>query len=576
MRNTISPQFSRFGRSDFRKLKTLITFGLLASSLPFSIASGDSNNGSNNDLSMMLENSISNHSNGEGLQAFILPDNNDFANIPQDPSNPITREKVLLGKMLYHDTATGINGTDPERTQTWSCASCHHVAAGFKAGIPQGIADGGVGFGISGEARRLRQGLDATAPAGDPLLPDVQPIASPTILNSAFQDLMLWNGSFGNVAGSNNANVVGVEGAGPPPVKANTFGLSGLETQVLAGTNVHRLGFDKDSVLQTNSEYRYLFARAFPDGDTGYIPDNGTVVTKSALGAAKAIAAYERTIVSDLAPFQKWLKGERNAMNQQQLRGALVFFGKANCASCHTGPALSSQVGATADEMFFALGFNDLDPSDPLVHGVVDDATKMGRGGFTGDAVDNFKFKIPPLYNLVDTNVFGHGASFNSVREVVEYKNAAIAQNPAAVNNLSERFVPLGLSNNEVTDLVAFVEEGLYDQWLHRYVPSSAPTDSCFPVSDIQSVIDLGCISDQMPTQPSHPVCMYTTSDPDGSGYGWENNASCLLTSMPSTSSPTNNAGIDANGHPLCLSASSDPDGDGWGWEKQRSCRVAQ
>lgn len=572
MTSCVSNKSASSHRSHLQHHFKALTLGIISTALPLSAANAQSAH----ELSLMLESSIDSHTDGQGLQALVLPDNNDFANIPQDPSNPLTREKVLLGKLLYHDTAFATRGTDPERTQTWSCASCHHVAAGFKAGIPQGIADGGVGFGIDGSERRLAEGLSGTAPVGDPLLPDIQPIASPTILNSAFQDLMLWNGSFGNTAGSNNGVVETVDGAGPPPIKANTFGLSGLETQVLAGTNVHRLGFDADSLLLTNSEYRHLFARAFPDGDTGFIPDNDTVVTPSALGAAKAIAAYERTVLSNLAPFQKWLKGEQSAMTKQQLRGALLFFGKADCASCHTGPALSSAVGATADEMFFAVGFNDLDPSDPLVHGVVDETTRLGRGGFTGDPSDNYQFKIPPLYNLTDTNVFGHGSSFTSVREVVEYKNAAVAQNPAAIDNLSEHFVPLGLSDIEVTDLVAFLEEGLYDQWLHRYVPTSVPSDSCITVSDLQSTIDLGCITDHTPVPANHPFCEFTSSDTDGDGYGWENNASCLVTGSSSDIGPVSNPMVSESDHPFCERADSDPDDDGWGWENQRSCVVVR
>lgn len=470
---------------------------------------------------------LSMHSDRGGLDAFKLAEKNDLAGVPQDPANPITRAKITLGRFLYHETAVSTEGTDPDRAETWSCASCHHVAAGFKAGIPQGIGDGGVGFGADGANRMLLQGLDATAPAGDATLPDVQPVTSPTVLNTAYQDVMLWNGSFGNAPGSINSSAQNLDTAGPEAVKANTFGLSGLETQVLAGTRVHRQRFDNESILQTNSEYRYLYNRAFPDGDTGYIPNNGTVVSAADLGAAKAIAAYERIVLSNLAPFQRWLSGDQGAMSVQQLRGANLFFGKADCVSCHTGPALSSPVGATADQVFFAVGFSDFDTSHSQIHGTVDDATKRGRGGFTGDPADDYKFKIPQLYNLADTNVFGHGASFGSVREVVNYKNAAVAQNPASVDNLADNFRPLGLTDSEVDDLVVFLEEGLYDAWLDRYVPYSLPSDQCFPVADIQSAADLGCIVTPKPNR--HPTCQSSSSDPDGDGWGWENSMSCRV-----------------------------------------------
>ncbi|OED40361.1 hypothetical protein AB833_12210 [Chromatiales bacterium (ex Bugula neritina AB1)] len=509
---------------------------------------------------------------GEGLKALQMPASDNYSAIPQDPGNPITSAKVKLGRLLYHETASGTEGTDDDRTETWSCASCHHVAAGFKAGIPQGIGDGGTGFGQSGENRRLIHGLDATAEDGSPLKPDVQPIASPTILNTAYQDLMLWNGSFGNSPGSNNGWVTDNAKAGPAAILANTFGLSGLETQVLAGTQVHRLRFDKGSVLQSNSEYSYLYDQAFPGGNEGYIPSNGTTVTPHALGAAKAIAAYERIVLSNYAPFQRWLSGDHDSLNKKQLRGALLFFGKAKCVSCHTGPALSSRAGASEEEMFFSIGFDDFDPNHSQIHGAIDEATRLGRGGFTGRMSDHYKFKIPQLYNLTDARVLGHGASFKTVREVIEYKNAAIPQNSQA-ENLASQFRPLGLRRKEISDLTAFIEEALYDSHLDRYVPGSLPSDSCFPMADFQAAIDLGCIgdSDRENDQGNKgkAECQYAGSDPDGDGWGWEDNKSCK---MPSDSRRPDNPG--GGGKPVCSSPHSDPDGDGWGWENNRSCRV--
>ena len=258
---------------------------------------------SRHELSDALQTAIENHSQGLGLQAFTMP-RHDYASIPQDPNNPITAEKVQLGKLLYHDTAFGTESTDPERAKTYSCATCHHAAAGFKSGIPQGISDGGVGFGNRGRSRRLGVSMDADAPDGHPSKPDLQPVASPTVLNTAYQDVMLWNGALGNANGSVNAGARGLSGAGPAAIKANDFGLSGLETQVLAGTRVHRLRFDNDSVLQSIGRYQQLYNAAYPDGGEGEIPA-GSVVSRQALGAAKAIAAYERTVLANRAPFSK-------------------------------------------------------------------------------------------------------------------------------------------------------------------------------------------------------------------------------------------------------------------------------
>jgi cytochrome c peroxidase len=272
-------------------------------------------------------------------------------------------------------------------------------------------------------------------------------------------------------------------------VKANAFRLSGLETQAIAGTKVHRLKM-AGSILESHPRYKRLFGKAFPRGVEG-IPVNSEV-DDAWLGAALAIAAYERTVLANRAPFQKWLYGNRKAMSRKELRGGILFFGKAQCVECHTGPALSSKPGASEDEIFFNIGFNHLNTADPRVHGKIDTNTRRGRGGFTGRPGDRFKFKVPQLYNLKDANVLGHGASFTSVREVIVYKNIAAAQS-GETTNLAAAFTELDLSETEINDLTAFVEDALYDKRLFRYVPRRLPSGSCFPDADYKSTLDLGC-----------------------------------------------------------------------------------
>lgn len=421
--------------------------------------------------------------NPQGLNAFILPDSDDYANIPQDPNNPLTREKIVLGQMLYHETALATDGVNSELTGTWSCASCHHAAAGFKAGIPQGIGEGGIGFGVAGEGRVLASGFDKNSEVPEQV-PDLQPVTSPSVLNTAYQEVMLWNGQFGNVEGGTvNADldpeVLSPEGT---PKAENVRGLAGLEIQAIAGTIVHRMNSFDNSVLQTNDEYVMMFEAAFPDGSEDVLEDAG-----------KAIAAYERTLLANESPFQLWLKGDDSAMTSQEILGATLFFGKAGCVSCHNGPALSSAVGASKSEMFMAVGFADFDPNNSQINGSVSDADARGRGGFTGDAEDDYKFKVPQLYNLSDTNVFGHGASFKSVRDVVAYKNAGVPQKLIPETQLDTRFQPLSLTEEEIDLITAFLETGLHDPNLGRYVPSALPTQRCFPVADEQAKLDLNC-----------------------------------------------------------------------------------
>ena len=420
---------------------------------------------------------------GQSVSALVLPASDDYSAIPQDPNNPITEEKVILGQLLFHETALATEGVNTSRSGTWSCASCHHAAAGFKAGIPQGIGEGGDGFGVRGEGRLLATGFDGNST--DPtLVPDTQPFASPTILNGAYQEVMLWNGQFGAQEGGNvNINLPPDVLASPGTPKAeNVRQLAGLEIQAVAGTGVHRLNTSDNSVLQTNGEYIAMFTAAYPDGSNDVLED-----------ASKAIAAYERTVLANEAPFQQWLAGDSTAMSDDEIAGATLFFGKAQCGSCHQGPALSSQVGVGASEMFMAIGFADLDIHRPDVTGRVTLADSRGRGGFTRNAEDDYKFKVPQLYNLLDSDVFGHGASFTSVRDVVAYKNAGVPQKALVESVLDPRFVPLGLTEDEVDLITIFLESALYDANLLRYQPSMLPSGNCLIVADEQSRMDLNC-----------------------------------------------------------------------------------
>lgn len=405
---------------------------------------------------------------------YLLPDSDDFDNIPQDPLNPLTQAKVDVGKFIYHDPAFATEGI-ALRAKTWSCASCHHARAGFKSGLIQGMGEGGEGFGLKGETRAWHNPEVGTQDA------DVQPVTSPAVLNVAYQDVMLWNGALGNA--SNGIINVGIdpdrlmtEGT---PKEANREGLSGIETQAIAGTGVHRiLGFPPEL---EETDYYQMLLDAFPEFSRDELGKSST----------RAIAAFERTILSNKSPFQMWLRGDEFAMSKKEISGAEVFFGDGGCVVCHQGPALSSPVGATSDQVFFAVGFDDLDTNDII--GEVADGVRLGRGGLTGDPVDNYKFKIPQLYNLADINVFGHGGSFTSVREVVEYKNEGVAQKDASTSNLDYRFVPLNLSSSQIDDLVEFIEVSLRDPDLIRYEPTSLPSGLCVINNDETSRSELGC-----------------------------------------------------------------------------------
>jgi cytochrome c peroxidase len=413
---------------------------------------------------VLLDQSVSNQ-----LSFFQLPASEDYAQIPQDPSNPLTEAKVQLGEFLYHETGIARNPQDIAGLGTYSCASCHFASAGFQAGRHQGIGEGGQGFGLNGESRDKSDDYNV-------LNIDVQPVRSPTTLNSAYQIAMLWNGQFG-AKGIN----VGTEYAwtAGTPKETNHLGFHGVETQAIAGLSVHRMLEDTSNVSDL-ANYKELFDAAFPN-----LPE---AERYNRVPAGLAIAAYERTLLANEAPFQKWLHGEKDAMNALEKEGALVFFGKAGCGNCHTGPALNSME-------FHAIGLADLmDCPEEVLLTSVNAPEHLGRGGFTNRAGDMFKFKVPQLYNLKDSPFYGHGGTMRSIRDVVEYKNEAVPEKtaiPAA--QLSDEFVPLNLTNREIDALVAFIENALYDPNLSRYEPEALPSGQCFPNADPMSQDDLGC-----------------------------------------------------------------------------------
>ncbi|MDA7501815.1 hypothetical protein N8482_00910 [Chitinophagales bacterium] len=445
-----------------RITKYVFVFGLLLTIA----ACSDEQEQTSDMIDAQLEQLLEEHSNGEGLAFFTQPDATDFDRIPQDPNNPLTTDKVKLGQFLFHETALAQSPKHSMDVGKYSCASCHHAAAGFQAGVPQGIAEGGFGFGMDGRSRVKRGNFPEE-------FMDVQPLKSPSILNIAYQECILWNGQFGATGVNEGTQAYWDE---EKPTGANHLGYEGVETQAIAGLKVHGLELSAQMV-NLYPEYLTLYNSVFPE----------IAVTErySRISAGLAIAAYERTVLPNQAPFQKWLKGDADAMTTSEKLGALLFFGKGNCVSCHSGPGLNNM-------SFHALGLGDL--SGSRVHKEdSSDAGHLGRGGFTKVDAEMHQFKVPQLYNLSDSPFYGHGSTITSLREMVQYKNKAVSEKAIPAGQLDPEFIPLNLTAEEVEQLTIFLERSLNDQELDRYVPESLPSNYCFPNNDSQSRIDLGC-----------------------------------------------------------------------------------
>lgn len=171
--------------------------------------------------------------------------------------------------------------------------------------------------------------------------------------------------------------------------------------------------------------YRKQFNSVF---GTDATPDN----------VAKAIAAFERTLVSHNAPFQRYVRGESKAISPAAKRGFEVFRGKGMCTTCHVPPTLT-------DNLFHNIGVPQMGPLPE----------DLGRYEATKDDGDKKKFKTPTLYNSGSFAFFMHDGAFGSMRAVIEHYNKG--GNPADKNQ-DPLIRPLSLTEQEKADLDAFLK----------------------------------------------------------------------------------------------------------------------
>jgi len=417
-----------------------------------------------NELDYELVDAIKAKSPDGTLEFYVLPDENDLANIPQDPKNPLSPVKVELGKQLFYDTGIAVDAVKSSGMGTYSCATCHIPEAGFRPGTFQGVADGGIGFGIKGENRLRSQDYEEADL-------DVQSARALSLLNVAFVKNTFWNGQFG----ANDANE-GTEHLWDEDTHVNELGFAAIESQNMEGVVAHRMDMTPDMAQEFG--YKDMFDEAFPE----IIEENRYTQFTLSL----ALSAYIRTLMSNEAPFQVWLRGDHDAISYEEKKGALLFFSKANCADCHYNENLGSNE-------FHALGVLDMDQR-PSFNAFPEDKRNLGRGAFTKDPYDNYKFKVPQIYNMKDTPFYFHGSSIESITDLVEYFNDGIPENPRVnEENISNKFKPLNLTVEEKHHLIKFLEYSLNDPELERYAPEEVGSGQCFPNADEQSLIDLGC-----------------------------------------------------------------------------------
>lgn len=225
--------------------------------------------------------------------------------------------------------------------------------------------------------------------------------SAPTIINSAYTGMHFWDG---------RAKTLEDQALGPIE--------NPIEMKMKMTDAVDR--------LRNISGYKQQFQEVF-----------GTDVTSE--GMARAIAAYERTVLSGDAPYDRFKAGQKDALSEAAERGRKLFFGKAACSSCHSGPNFT-------DNAFHNIGIG-MDKEKP----------DIGREEISGLEGDRGSFKTPTLREIARTAPYMHDGSLKTLEEVVEHYVKGGIKNPW----LSEDIFPLRLDEQDKKDLVTFLKEGL-------------------------------------------------------------------------------------------------------------------
>jgi cytochrome c peroxidase len=174
--------------------------------------------------------------------------------------------------------------------------------------------------------------------------------------------------------------------------------------------------------LRSVGFYQGLFAEAFPDEPQ-----------VSETNVARALAAFERTIVSGTTPFDRWVEGQEDAIPPAAKRGFALFTGAANCSACHLGWRLT-------DDGFHDTGLKGT--ADP------------GRGPIIAVPQLNNAFKTPSLRNVARRAPYIHDGSLPALRAVVDHYADGITERAT----LSDDLKRIALSEADRADLVAFLE----------------------------------------------------------------------------------------------------------------------
>jgi cytochrome c peroxidase len=329
--------------------------------------------------------------------------------VPIPADNPQTAEKIALGETLFHDTRFS-------KTGDVSCATCHVAGKAF-TDSPLSVSEG---------TRKLTGTRNA-----------------PTVVNSAFFQLLFWDGRSPSLE----------DQALHPFVNPVEMGLPDHEPIL--------------QIVRTDPEYSAAFQKVFGKSGSAITMDEVT----------KAIAAFERTQVAGDSPFDRYyFGGQEDALTEQQKRGFKLFVNEGRCVSCHV---IEQTTALFTDNRFhnIGVGINDIQDDVPQLAGeflhakatlaevdvkVLGDkrTSELGRFAVTRSLDGIGSFKTSTLRNIAVTAPYMHDGSLKTLRDVVvHYNNGGVTKEGDPVNDfLAGGIRPLHLTDAQIDDLVAFLE----------------------------------------------------------------------------------------------------------------------
>lgn len=349
-------------------------------------------------------------------QVVLSPEDNPFGALPEmviDPvDNPSTPEKVNLGRMLFWDPILSGDGDI-------ACATCHHPEHDYAENLETSLGVGGRGL------SRARRGGTLVKRN------------SMTILNTAFNGIDE-NGNYdpANTVSFWDNREKSLEDQALKPIHS---------IEEMRG---HAFAEDLtvDSIkarLQAIPEYRNMFRAAF---ETDIIEGEHI---------EKAIAAFERTLIANDSPFDRFARGDANALTQRELDGMNAFI-DAGCDNCHSGPMFS-------DFELHTIGV----PENPRI-------TEFDEGA------GNQKFRTGSLRNLSKTGPYMHNGVFETLEDVVEFYDEiedGESQNPnVSDQDLDELINDLNTpGGGQAADIVVFLRS-LTDPDFDKTIPNRVPS----------------------------------------------------------------------------------------------------